>query len=298
MTCILPLSLNETLRSNRYRDTFRQRPRPIVGNPLDHNCQGAGRNWHFNRSSISESGWHFVFDVATIGKLLRSCALHKSDAGLHVEINRNGDGAVVLLASGPGIAVTDEVHSLEFLAQDREDAKPKTVQAAVNEPVGPINHQILPLCPLRASPVRLSEPHFDDQPRCNDAECSERSYDYAKDKLTGFAPSRLHRCVLKTRILLRKPVLSLDTLFSRQVSHVADPKFVPDLGSTEPLKASAILVRYCHLSRFAPRASPVRFASGLRDIEMNYSWIACANRIRKFTISSTSFRCSAVCVRS
>jgi len=45
------------------------------------------------------------------------------------------------------------------------------------------------------------------------------------------------------------------------------------------------------------RASPVRFASGLRDIEMNYPWIACANRIRKFTISSTSFRCSAVCVR-
>ena len=81
---------------------------------------------------------------------------------------------------------------------------------------------------------------------------------YAKDKLTGFAPSRLHRCVLKDRILLRKPVLSLDTLFSRQVSHVADPKFVPDLGSTEPLKASAILVRYCHLSRFALRASPVR----------------------------------------
>jgi len=34
----------------------------------------------------------------------------------------------------------------------------------------------------------------------------------------------------------------LDTLFSRQVSHVADPKFVPDLGSTEALKASAILV--------------------------------------------------------
>src|SRR5262252_10146585 len=100
--------------------------------------------------------------------------------------------------------------------------------------------------PQRASPVRLSEPHFDDQPRCNDAECSERSYDYAKDKLTGFAPSRLHRCVLKARILLRKPVLSLDTLFSRQVSHVADPKFVPDLGSTEALKASAILVRYCH----------------------------------------------------
>src|SRR5262249_22547239 len=99
----------------------------------------------------------------------------------------------------------------------------------------------------------LSEPHFDDQPRRNDsAECSERSYDYAKDKLTGFAPSRLHRCVLKARILLRKPVLSLDTLFSRQVSHVADPKFVPDLGSTEALKASAILVRYCHLSRFAP----------------------------------------------
>src|SRR6516164_4583445 len=93
-----------------------------------------------------------------------------------------------------------------------------------------------------ASPVRLSEPHFDDQPRCNDAECSERSYDYAKDKLTGFAPSRLHRCVLKARILLCKPVLSLDTLFSRQVSHVADPKFVPDLGSTEALKASAILV--------------------------------------------------------
>src|SRR5262252_8955137 len=71
--------------------------------------------------------------------------------------------------------------------------------------------------PQRASPVRLSEPHFDDQPRCNDAECSERSYDYAKDKLTGFAPSRLYRCVLKARILLRKPVLSLDTLFSRQV---------------------------------------------------------------------------------
>jgi hypothetical protein len=35
------------------------------------------------------------------------------------------------------------------------------------------------------------------------------------------------------------------------VSHVADPKFVPDLGSTEALKASAILVRYCH-HRFAP----------------------------------------------
>ena len=32
--------------------------------------------------------------------------------------------------------------------------------------------------PLQASPVRLSEPHFDDQPRRNDAECSERSYDY------------------------------------------------------------------------------------------------------------------------
>ena len=30
----------------------------------------------------------------------------------------------------------------------------------------------------------LSEPHFDDQPRRNDTECSERSYDYAKDKLT------------------------------------------------------------------------------------------------------------------
>src|SRR3974377_567326 len=94
-----------------------------------------------------------------------------------------------------------------------------------------------------------------DQPRCNDAECSERSYDYAKDKLTVFAPSRLYRCVLKARILLRKPVLSLDTLFSRQVSHVADPKFVPDLGSTEALKASAILVRYCHLARFAPCSS-------------------------------------------
>jgi len=106
--------------------------------------------------------------------------------------------------------------------------------------------------------VRLSEPHFDDQPRCNDdAECAKRSYDYAKDKLTGFAPFRLYRCVLKARILLRKPVLSLDTLFSRQVSHVADPKFVPDLGSTEALKASAILVRYCH-HRFAPAASPVR----------------------------------------
>src|SRR5262249_12473979 len=105
----------------------------------------------------------------------------------------------------------------------------------------------------RASPVRLSEPHFDDQPRCNDdAECAKRSYDYAKDKLTGFAAFRLYRCVLKARILLRKPVLSLDTLFSRQVSHVADPKFVPDLGSTEALKASAILVRYFHLSRFAP----------------------------------------------
>jgi len=42
----------------------------------------------------------------------------------------------------------------------------------------------------------------------------------------------------------------LDTLFSRQVSHVADPKFVPDLGSTEAFKVSAILVRYCHLFRF------------------------------------------------
>jgi hypothetical protein len=111
-----------------------------------------------------------------------------------------------------------------------------------------------------ASPVRLSEPHFDDQPRCNDAECSERSYDYAKDKLMGFAPFRLYPCVLKARILLRKPLLGLDTLFSRQVSHVADPKFVPDLGSTEALKASAILVRYCHLFRFASaRTSPVRF---------------------------------------
>src|SRR5262249_38343310 len=45
------------------------------------------------------------------------------------------------------------------------------------------------------------------------SECSERSYDYAKDKLTGFAPARLYRCVLKARILLRKPVPSLDTLF-------------------------------------------------------------------------------------
>jgi len=110
--------------------------------------------------------------------------------------------------------------------------------------------------------VRLSEPHFDDQPRCNDAECSERSYDYAKDKLTGFAPFRLYRCVLKACILLRKPVLSLDTLFSRQVSHVADPKFVPDLGSTEALKASAIFVRYCHLSRFAPAGLACAFLLG------------------------------------
>ena len=85
---------------------------------------------------------------------------------------------------------------------------------------------------------------------------------YAKDKLTGFAPSRLHRCVLKDRILLRKPVLSLDTLFSRQVSHVADPKFVPDLGSTEALKASAIFVRYCHLSRFAPAGLACAFLLG------------------------------------
>jgi hypothetical protein len=115
--------------------------------------------------------------------------------------------------------------------------------------------------------VRLSEPHFDDQPRCNDAECSERSYDYAKDKLTGFAPSRLYRCVVKARILLRKPVLSLDTLFSTQVSHVADPKFVPDLGSTEAFKASAILVRssailvrYCHLSHFAPAGIACAFS--------------------------------------
>jgi hypothetical protein len=105
---------------------------------------------------------------------------------------------------------------------------------------------------VAAPPVRLSDPHFDDQPRCNDAECSERSYDYAKDKLTGFAPFRLYPFVLKARILLRKPLLSLDTLFSRQVSHVADPKFVPDLGSAEALKASAILVRYCHLSRLGP----------------------------------------------
>jgi hypothetical protein len=36
------------------------------------------------------------------------------------------------------------------------------------------------------------------------------------------------------------PARERDTLFSRQVSHVADPKFVPDLGSTEALKASAI----------------------------------------------------------
>jgi hypothetical protein len=119
---------------------------------------------------------------------------------------------------------------------------------------------------LRASPVRLCEPHFDDQPRCNDAECSERSYDYAKDKLTGFAPSRLYRCVLKTRILLRKPVLSLDTLFSRQVSHVADPKLVPDLGSTEALKASAILVRYCHLSRFASAGHACAFSQSSRSL--------------------------------
>src|SRR5262249_61271000 len=102
----------------------------------------------------------------------------------------------------------------------------------------------------------LSEPHFDDQPRRNDsAECSERSYDYAKDKLTGFAPSRLYRCVLKDRILLRKPVLSLDTLFSRQVSHVSDPKFVTDIGSTEALKASTILIPYLQ-HHFAPAASP------------------------------------------
>ena len=111
-----------------------------------------------------------------------------------------------------------------------------------------------------AADVRLSEPQFDDQPRCNDAECSECSYDYAKDKLTGFAPFRLYRCVLKACILLRKPVLSLDTLFSRQVSHVADPKFVPDLGSTEALKASAIFVRYCHLSRFAPAGLACAFS--------------------------------------
>ena len=114
--------------------------------------------------------------------------------------------------------------------------------------------------PIALRAVRLSEPHFDDQPCCSDAECSERSYDYAKDKLMGFAPFRLYPCVLKARILLRKPLLSLDALFSRQVSHVADPKFVPDLGSTEALKASAILVRYCHLFRFASaRTSPVRF---------------------------------------
>ena len=113
---------------------------------------------------------------------------------------------------------------------------------------------------LRASPARLYEPHFDDQPCRNDAECSERSYDYAKDKLTGFTPFRLYCCVLKARSLLRKPLLSLDTLLSRQVSHVADPKFVPDLGSTEALKASAIFVRYSHLFRFVfARASPVRF---------------------------------------
>jgi hypothetical protein len=32
---------------------------------------------------------------------------------------------VVLLSSRAGIAVTDEVHALEFLAQDREDGTPR-----------------------------------------------------------------------------------------------------------------------------------------------------------------------------
>jgi hypothetical protein len=81
------------------------------------------------------------------------------------------------------------------------------------------------LCPCGPRLCVYLSPHFDDQPRRNDsAECSERSYDYAKDKLTRFAPFRLYRCVLKARILLRKPLLSLDTLFSRKVSHVARPQ--------------------------------------------------------------------------
>ena len=165
----------------------------------------------------------------------------------------------------------------------RTTPKPHLNEPRLNEPKPPSANATLladerksDLSGLRCCPCgprlwRLSEPHFDDQPRCNDAECSERSYDYAKDKLTSFAPSRLHRCVLKARILLRKPVLSLDTLFTRQVSHVADPKFVPDLGSTEALKASAILVRYCHLSRFPPAGLACAVAGRGRFVPLGHS---------------------------
>jgi hypothetical protein len=105
----------------------------------------------------------------------------------------------------------------------------------------------------------LSEPHFDDRPRRNDCdECSERSYDYASYKPTVVAPFCTYLFALKAGILLRKPLLSLDALFSRQVSTIANPKFVPDLGSTEALKVSAVLGRYCHLSAFSPPGPRLR----------------------------------------
>jgi hypothetical protein len=114
-----------------------------------------GGRWNFNRWSISEPGWHFVFDMATVGNLLRGGALHKTHAGLHVKINRDGNGAVAVLTSRAGITTAHMIHALEFLAQDREDANAKAVHAAVDEPVRPINHQI-PALLLRASPVRLA----------------------------------------------------------------------------------------------------------------------------------------------